>query len=143
MGSLAKAGPWLVKQLPQLWPLLLDAKNRERLEQSAKDLASRSPAKRLRAKVELTATLADRMAETAASESEKRQAQEWSRRAQNLLLRLEMPVAGREARRTHGKSVQKQLEGLQSEIDLHLRSWPHAGPGGAISDGADPDPAGQ
>lgn len=122
MVSLAKAGPWFVKQLPKLWPLLLDAKNRERLEKIARDLASKSPAKRLKGKVELIATLAERMADQADSESEKKQAQEWSRRARNLALRLDMPVAGREAKRAHRQSVQEQLEQLQSEMDQHLGS---------------------
>ena len=117
-----KAGPWLVKQLPKLWPLLLESKNRERLAEIAKDLGSRSPAKRLRGQVELTATLAERIADQAESESEREQAQDWSRRARNLAIRLDMPVVGREAKRLHRQSVQKQLEQLQAEMDQHLLS---------------------
>lgn len=117
---LAKAGPWLIKQTPKLWPLLLDAKNRERLEQAAKDLASKSPTKRLRGKVELTAALADQMIETAVSEAEKEQAQEWARQARNLALRLDMPVIGRDAKKSHRASVEQQLDQLQSQMNQQL-----------------------
>lgn len=122
MVNLAKAGPWFIKQLPKLWPMLLDPKNRERLAQIGKDLASKSPAKRLRGKVELTATLAERISDQADSETERKQAQEWSRRARNLALRLDVPVVGREAKQAHRKSIQQQLEQLQSEMDQHLGS---------------------
>ncbi len=122
LAILTKAGPWLVKQLPKLWPLLLEAKNREKLQGVLKDLASNSPARRLRAKVELTATLAERIVEQAEAEDEKQQAHEWTRQARNLAIRLDMPVVGREAKRSHRQSVQQQLEQLQAEMDQYLLS---------------------
>lgn len=122
LALLTKAGPWLIKQLPKLWPLLLEAKNRERLQEIAKDLASNSPLRRLRAKVELTATLAERMVEQAESEDERQRAQAWRRQARNLTIRLDMPVIGREAKRSHRKSVAQQLEELQADMDQHLAS---------------------
>ena len=115
-----KAGPWLIKQLPKLWPLLLDAKNREKVTEAIQNLASQSPTKRLRAKVELTAALADSMSARAESEVEKARAREWARRAQNLLLRLDMPTADRALRRSQTKSVEQQLTALQREMDGHL-----------------------
>ena len=117
---LTKAGPWLVKQLPKLWPLLLDPNYREKLQQLMKDLLDRSPTRRLRAKVELTATLAERVADQADSEDEKERAQEWRRQARNLVIRLDMPVSGRDAKRAHRQSVEQQLEQLQAEMDRHL-----------------------
>lgn len=120
LGILTKAGPWVFKQLPKLWPLLLEAKNREKLQEILKDLASNSPIRRLRAKVELTATLAEQMVEQADSEDEKQRAREWSRQARNLTIRLDMPVIGREAKRSHRQSVAQQLEALQADMDQHL-----------------------
>ena len=122
LALLTKAGPWLIKQLPKLWPLLLEAKNRERLQEIAKDLASNSPLRRLRAKVELTATLAERMVEQADSEDERQRAHAWSRQARNLTIRLDMPVIGREAKRSHRQSVAQQLEELQADMDQNLAS---------------------
>jgi hypothetical protein len=120
---LRTAGPWLVKQLPKLWPLLLESHNRERLAGVLKDLASRSPGQRLRAQADLTAALAERMAQQAATPDEAVRAQDWQRRARNLALRLDMPVAGgRDARKAHRASVQQQLEQLQGEMDRHLEA---------------------
>lgn len=119
---IAKASPWVLKQVPKLWPLLLEAKNRERIDQAVKDLASKSPSKRLKAQIELTAALADRMVEQASSDAELSQSREWNRRAQNLVLRLDLPVAGREAKREHRRAVQEQLNQLQSEMNQHLGS---------------------
>ncbi len=51
---------------------------------------------------------------------EKQQAQDWTRQARNLAIRLDMPVVGREAKRSHRQSVQQQLEQLQGEMDKHL-----------------------
>jgi len=48
LAVIAKAGPQVAKQLPKLWPLLLESKNRERLGEFFVDLANASPAKRLR-----------------------------------------------------------------------------------------------
>jgi hypothetical protein len=117
---LAKAGPWLVKQLPKLWPLLLDAKNRERLQATLRDLASNSPTKRLRAQVNLTAVLAERMVDQAVSDVESNQAKEWNRQAKNLSLRLDMPVSGRDAKKAQRRAVQEQLQQLQAQMDQKL-----------------------
>ena len=122
LALVTKAGPWLIKQLPKLWPLLLEAKNREKLQEIVRDLASNSPFRRLRAKVELTATLAERMVEQADSEDERQRAQAWSRQARNLTIRLDMPVIGRVAKRAHRQSVAQQLEELQADMDQHLAS---------------------
>ena len=88
--------------------------------EAIQNLASKSPSRRLRAKVELTAALADSIAEKAASESERTRAQEWSRRATNLLLRLDMPTADRGLRRSQTRSVEQQLAALQNEMDRQL-----------------------
>ena len=120
LAVLTKAGPWLLKQLPKLWPLLLESKNRERLQEVLRDLASNSPVKRLRAKVELTAALADQMIEQADSEAEKHQAGEWSRRARNLTIRLDMPVAGLSTKRSHRQAIAQQLAELQGEMNQYL-----------------------
>lgn len=117
---LTKAGPWFIKQLPKLWPLLLDAKNRERFLEAAQNLTSNSPANRLRAKADLTAEIADTIAKDAGSESQQVRAQGWSQRARNLGLRLAMPVPDRSARRLHRRRVQAELGELQREMDRHL-----------------------
>lgn len=92
---LAKAGPQAAKQLPKLWPLMLESKNRERLGEFGKDLASASPTKRLRARVELTAALADEIASDAANESDRLRSEAWALPARNLTRKLNMPVAAR------------------------------------------------
>ena len=117
---LTKAGPWFIKQLPKLWPLLLDAKNRERLMEAAQNLASNSPAKRLQAKADLTAEIANTIATGAASEHERAQAQAWAQRARNLGLRLAMPLPDRQAKRAHRRRVEAELGALQREMDRHL-----------------------
>lgn len=124
MPVLTKAGPWLLKQLPKLWPLLLEAKNRERVLEAMQNLASQSPGRRLRGKVELTAEVADRMAQESVSEPERERAKEWSRRARNLVLRLDMPTADRSSRRSQLRSVEEQLALLQTEIDDYLNDVP-------------------
>ena len=120
LAVLAKAGPKVAKQLPKLWPLLLESKNRERLSEFFVDLASASPAKRLKARLELTAALADEVAETATSEAERERAAAWSHRARNLVIRHNMPVAGHAAKRDHRQSIKDQLDLLQAEMNQHL-----------------------
>ena len=120
MPLLTKAGPWLIKQLPKLWPMLLDAKNRERVMEAMQNLASRSPGRRLKAKVDLTAVIAERTAQDAVSEAERARAMEWSRRARNLSLRLDMPTADRQLRRSQTRSVEEHLTVLQTEMDEYL-----------------------
>ena len=55
--ALRKGGPALIKQLPKLWPLLLESNNHKTVMEFMSDLASQSPTKRLRARVELTAEM--------------------------------------------------------------------------------------
>ena len=119
---LTKAGPWFIKQLPKLWPLLLDAKNRERFLEAAQNLASKSPAKRLGSKAELTAEIANTIARDASSDEERARAEEWAQQARKLGLRLAMPVPDRQAKRAHRRRVQAQLAELQREMDRHLGS---------------------
>lgn len=120
LAMLAKAGPKVAKQLPKLWPLLLESKNRERLGEFFLDLASASPAKRSRARLELTAALADEIAESATSDAEQEQAEGWSRRARNLVRRQNMPVTGHRAKSAHRRSIKQQLDALQTEMNEHL-----------------------
>ena len=122
LNALRKGGPVLVKQLPKLWPLLLESSNRKKLREVAGDLASQSPTRRLRANVDVTAQLADAMArDTEASEADRARATEWARQARNLHLRLDMPVPSRQARAAHRRSVRADLEAIQVEMDDHLR----------------------
>jgi hypothetical protein len=120
LAMLAKAGPQAAKQLPKLWPLLLESKNRERLSEFLVDLASASPTKRLRARVELTAALADEIASDAANEASRQQAEAWAVRARNLTRKLNMPVAGRKAKMDHRRSIKAHLETLQKEMNEYL-----------------------
>jgi uncharacterized protein YerC len=123
-GLLGKAGPQVAKQLPKLWPMLLESKNREKLGGFFVDLTNNSPAKRLRARVELTAALADTIAEQAKTQEEGAEAEAWSRRARNLLRRLDMPVAGRKAKTAHRHAIREQLETLQEEMNRGLDASP-------------------
>ncbi|QSR30519.1 hypothetical protein CFI00_08375 [Nocardioides sp. S5] len=120
LSMLTKAGPQVGKQLPKLWPLLLESKNRERLGEFFLDLANASPAKRLRARLELTAALAEEIAQSATGDAEKKQAEGWSHRARNLVRRLNMPVAGTGTKRAHRRSIREQLDALQPEMNTHL-----------------------
>ena len=121
LALLGKAGPAAAKTLPKLWPLLLEQKNRERVMAAAADLASQSPTRRLRGRIDLTATLADEIAShPETSESDKAIARAWAKRARNLTLRLEMPVAGRRQKATHRRSIRGQLEELQAEMNVLL-----------------------
>jgi hypothetical protein len=117
---LTKAGPWFVKQLPKLWPLLLEAKNRERVLAAVQNLASQSPTKRLKAKVEVTAVIAEQLGTKATSDDERQRAAAWSVQARNLALRLDMPMTDRQARRAHRASIEQQLVALQTEMDRWL-----------------------
>ena len=120
LAVIAKAGPQVAKQLPKLWPLLLESKNRERLGEFFVDLANASPAKRLRARIELTAALAEEIAATAESDEEREQAQVWTRRARNLVRRDNMPIAGQRAKREHRRGIKLQLDALQDEMNGYL-----------------------
>lgn len=120
LAVIAKAGPKIAKQLPKLWPLLLESKNRERLSEFFVDLANASPAKRLRARIELTAALAEEIATTAENDDERERALAWNRRARNLVRRNNMPIAGQRARREHRRGVKLELQALQAEMNGHL-----------------------
>lgn len=120
MQLLRKAGPVVTKQLPKLWPLLLESRNRQRVMEAARDLASQSPTRRLRARVTLTAEMADGFGAKAKTAEDKALAEEWVRRANNIVLRLDMPVAGRQAKAEHRQAVGAQLEALQAEMNSHL-----------------------
>jgi arginine/lysine/ornithine decarboxylase len=115
-----KGGPSLAKQLPKLWPLLLESKNREKVGEIARDLASQSPTKRLRARVELTAQMAEGISKDASTEEEEARATEWAQRSRNLTRRLDMPIEGRKAKAEHRESVKEQLDALQAEMNAHL-----------------------
>ena len=86
----------------------------------AGDLASQSPRKRLEGRIELTAVLADGLAEKADSDEERTLAADWARRSRNLKIRLEMPIKDRKARKVHRESIQAQLDELQVEMNAHL-----------------------
>ena len=118
--ALRKGGPALVKQLPKLWPLLLESSNRKKLKEVISDLASQSPTKRLRARVEITAELAESMAKDADSAKDLERATDWAKRARNLHLRLDMPVQGHKAKSEHRASIRAQLDALQAEMNDHL-----------------------
>ncbi len=115
-----KALPVIAKQLPKLWPLLLEKKNRERIVEAGKDLASQSPTRRLRARIEVTAVLADQIAAEAKTDDERQHAEDWARRARNLSRKLEMPMQGRDTKAQHRATVAAQLDDLQAEMNAGL-----------------------
>lgn len=115
-----KALPVIAKQLPKLWPLLLEKKNRERLVEAGKDLASQSPTRRLRARIEVTAVLADQIATDAKTDDERDHAEDWARRARNLSRKLEMPMQGHNAKAQHRGTIAEQLDALQTEMNAGL-----------------------
>ena len=122
LAVVAKAGPQIAKQLPKLWPLLLESKNRERLGGFFLDLANASPSKRLRARTELTAALADEIGRGAESDAERERAEAWARRARKLTLRQNLPVTGLRAKTENRRKIKAELDRLQAEMDDHLGS---------------------
>lgn len=122
LAVVAKAGPQIAKQLPKLWPLLLESKNRERLGGFFLDLANASPSKRLRARTELTAALADEIGQGAESDAERERAEAWARRARKLTLRQNLPVTGLRAKTENRRKIKAELDKLQAEMDDHLGS---------------------
>lgn len=120
LAVVAKAGPQIAKQLPKLWPLLLESKNRERLGGFFLDLANASPSKRLRARTELTAALADEIGQGAESDAERERAEAWARRARKLTLRQNLPVTGLRAKTENRRKIKAELDKLQAEMDDHL-----------------------
>jgi hypothetical protein len=122
LAAITKVAPKIAKQLPKLWPLLLESKNRERLGGFFLDLANASPSKRLRARTELTAALADEIAQSAENDAERERAEAWGRRARKLSLRQDLPVAGLRAKTENRRKIKTELVRLQAEMDHHLGS---------------------
>ncbi|MEO6791649.1 MAG: hypothetical protein ABI249_07400 [Ornithinibacter sp.] len=125
---LLRYGPVLAKQLPKLAFLLTDAKTRERLLGLVHDIASRSPARRVRARVDATAIMAESYAGQAESDSEREMALGWARRARRLAARAAVPVDGRAQGKAHLEEIRVSLDELQGEINTALSDGP-AGPG--------------
>ena len=117
-----KALPVIAKQLPKLWPLLLESKNREKLMSLAKDLASASPKRKLAARMNVTELLAERLAEEAEDVSQRQRAAEWRSRTRKMRARLDMPVEGIQARRVHRASLHDDLAALHREMSESLRT---------------------
>lgn len=124
---LLRYGPLLAKQLPKLAFLLADPRTRERLLGLAGDVASRTPSKRLRARVDATAIMAESYGEQAASEEERAAATAWAREARRLRSRLEVPVQGRRAGKEHLDAVRADLDALQARINAALSGDDAAG----------------
>ena len=118
---LQKALPALAKQLPKLWPLLLEARNREKLMAILRDLASASPQRKLAARMEATELLAEKLSEEAEDEQERQRATEWRSRARKMRARLDMPVEGVKARREHRASLHDDMAALHKEMSEALR----------------------
>lgn len=85
--ALRKAMPVVARQLPKLWPLLLESKNREKVTALATDLGARSPRKRLAAKMEITQALAQSVADDATTDEERDRAAQWQQRASKMRVR--------------------------------------------------------
>ncbi len=111
--------PLLVKQVPRLWPLLLETKNRELVAKYAKGLADRSPGRRLATKIDLTADLAASMAERASTTEEAERARLWQKRASAMRDRLALPVTT--DRKGHRATLSADLQALHDEMSAALR----------------------
>lgn len=118
---LQKALPVIAKQLPKLWPLLLDAKNRDKLRSLARDLASASPKRKLAARMDVTEMLAERLEAEAVTEEERQRAADWRGQARRMRVRLDMPVEGVQARRAHRSALHDDLKALHTEMSNFLR----------------------
>lgn len=112
--------PFLAKQLPKLWPLLLETKNRDKLMELARSASSASPSRRLAGKLELTEELAKSLAERGDSQDEAQRARSWQRRAHNMRVRLDMPISGRQQKRAHRRALEEDLNTLHQEISEAL-----------------------
>ena len=120
--ALAVAAPFIAKQVPKLWPLLLESRNREKLAEVAKDVASQSPRRKLRGQIELTALQAETISSSADGAEERELGQRWARKARNLTIQLDLPMVDRKAGKAHKASIRRQLEALQQEMNHHLES---------------------
>lgn len=121
LALLKKTVPFIAKNAPKLWPLLLDAKNREKVIGLAREIAASSPKRKLGAKIEVTELLARSMADQAGTEPERVRAEAWQRRAHKMRIRLDMPVEGTSARRRHRAALRHDLGRLHDEITEALR----------------------
>jgi hypothetical protein len=118
---LKQAGPTLLKEVPKLWPLLLDKKVREQLIAAARNAAAQSPDKRLRGRLDGTVAVARGIAEGASDTAEQAIAQGWASRAVNLTLALDLPVDGQRNRAARRKIVKEKLAALLREMEEHLQ----------------------
>ncbi len=138
---LIRYGPLLAKQLPRLAFLLTDAKTRERLLGLAQDVASRSPSRRVRARVDATAIMAESYAGQAATDAEREMALGWARRARRLAARADVPVDGRTQKKAHVEDIRARLDELQSEINAALSDERDPGARGGYDGGEITGPA--
>jgi hypothetical protein len=127
--GVAKSLPTLAKHLPKLWPLLLESRNREKIMELSRELASSSPSRKLAAKMELTGALAETMAEQAQTDAERAQALDWQTRAARMRIRLDMPIDGVRAKREHRAQLREDLHLLHDEMSQSLRDEPGGGTG--------------
>jgi uncharacterized coiled-coil DUF342 family protein len=123
-----KALPKLAKHLPKLWPLLLESRNREKIIELSRELASSSPSRKLAAKMELTGALAETMADQAETDAERERAREWQSRAAKMRIRLDMPIEGVRAKREHRAQLRADLQALHAEMSDALRDAPGGSP---------------
>jgi hypothetical protein len=117
---LRKGVPVLAKQLPKLWPLLLESKNRDKVGSLLRDLASASPTRKLAARMDLTEMLARRLVEQATTDEERTRAATWESHARKLRARLDMPVEGVKARRAHRQALHRDLGVLHTQMSEAL-----------------------
>ncbi len=130
------AVPFLMKQLPKLWPLLLDPKNRDLVRKYAIDLSSKAPGRKLAAKIDLTSDLAQSMAERATTPAEAHRAQAWQKRAAAMRDRLALPVVA--DKRKHRADLEADLRALHDEMSEVLRQGESSSPTSAPVDAVYP-----
>lgn len=125
LALLQRGGPALLKALPLLWPMMSDAKRRKMLFDGVKEVTNRSPSKRLRGRVQATIAIAEEIAAGAQEKPEQDKAERWAKRGRHLLLKLDLPIAEREAKAANRQEVKEQLDDLNAQMQEHL------GPGAA------------
>jgi len=103
----------------------MDPKTRSAILDAARDLASQSPTKRLRGRVNGTVAVAQGIATDATSDEREREvAETWARRGRNLARKLDMPLEGRGAKAANREAVKLELAKLQGEMEQHLGTPP-------------------